>query len=421
MIRSLWFRTIAGSVLRSNFLAFVLLALPWNGHAQHAPVWVGAWASSQQIPEPKNALGADDLRDATLRQIVHLSIGGSAIRVHLSNAFGVAPLHLMSVHVARSKARDSATIDAAADRELHFAGRIDVIIPAGAEYVSDPLDYAVAAGADLAISIHYGDPPEQETGHPGARATSYLVHGDMVSGASFTPAKNVDHWYQLSGVDVARDGGFSIVALGDSITDGHGATTNGNDRWPDLLARRLQAAGRHSVGVLNEGIGGNRVLDDGPGPNALARFDRDVLAQTAVRYVIVLEGVNDLGLLARTMRASAEEHAVLVRRIIAAYAQMVARAHAHGVFAIGSTILPYGGSDYYHPDAVSEADRQTVNAWIRSAGHFDAVIDFDKTMRDPSHPDRLLPKFDSGDHLHPSPAGYAAMADSVPLSMFGAR
>ena len=405
--------------MRVDFLAFVLVALPSS--AQRAPVWVGSWASSQQIPEPKNALAADDLRDATLRQIVHLSIGGRAIRVHLSNAFGVAPLHLMSVHIARASAETSAAIDAATDRELRFAGQGDVIVPVGAEYISDPLAYALGAGADLAISIHYGDPPQLETGHPGSRTTSYLVHGDMASAASFTAAKRVDRWYQLSGVDVATDGGFSIVALGDSITDGHGATTNGNDRWPDVLARRLQGAGRDQVGVLNQGIGGNHVLDDGLGPNALARFDRDVLAQTAVRYVIVLEGVNDLGGLARTMKASGEEHAALVRRIVAAYAQMIVRAHAHNVFVIGGTIPPYGGSDYYHPDAASEADRQTVNAWIRSAGHFDALIDFDKTMRDPSHPGRLLPSFDSGDHLHPSPAGYAAMADCVPLSIFGWR
>jgi lysophospholipase L1-like esterase len=301
---------------------------------------------------------------------------------------------------------------------LRFAGQGDVMVPAGAEYISDSLEYAVTAGADLAISIYYGAPPEQQTCHPGARATSYLVHGDLVSAASITPSKKMDHWYQISGVDVARDGGFSIVTLGDSITDGHGATTNGNDRWPDVLARRLDSAGRHDSGVLNQGIGGNRVLDDGSGPNALARFDRDVLAQTAVRYVIVLEGVNDLGGRTRTMKASAEEHAAFVRRIEAAYAQMVARAHAHNIFVMGSTILPYAGSDYYHPDAASEADRQAVNAWIRTAGNFDAVIDFDKTMRDPSHPDRLMPQFDSGDHLHPSPAGYKAMADCVDLLVF---
>ena len=171
------------------------------------------------------------------------------------------------------------------------------------------------------------------------------------------------------------------------------------------------------MGVLNEGIGGNRLLLDGLGPNALARFDRDVLAQTAVRAVIVLEGVNDLGTLTRDHDVSAEEHAALVRRIEAAYAQMIERAHAHGVRVIGATILPYVGSKYYHPGPESEADRQAINAWIRVAGHFDAVVDFDKVTRDPEHPDRLLPAYDSGDHLHPGPAGYKAMGEAIPLTL----
>lgn len=402
-----------------KFLPVLLVAVVWNGYPQRMPFWVGSWASSQQIPELNNALPADDLRDATLRQIVHLSAGGRRIRVRLSNAFGVAPLHLMSVHVARSAANASAAVDPATDEPLSFAGRGDVTIPAGAEYISDPLDYPVKAGADLAVSICYGDPPDQETGHPGSRATSYLVRGTLVSAPNLTGAMKIEHWYQLSGVDVAADGdGFSIVTLGDSITDGHGATTNGNNRWPDALARRLQAAGLRTVGVLNEGIGGNHLLTDGLGPNALARFDRDVLAQTAVRYVIVLEGVNDLGGLARTMEASAAEHADLVHRVIAAYEQIITRAHAHNLRVIGGTILPYGGPTYYHPDAASEADRQAVNTWIRTRGHFDEVVDFDRVTRDPSHPDRLLPAFDSGDHLHPSPAGYAAMAETIPVSIF---
>ncbi len=407
--------------MRVAYLTVAFLASSCIGFGQLAPFWVGSWASSQQIPEPNNALAADDLRDATLRQVIHLSIGGSAIRVHLSNAFGIAPLHLLSVHVARSTPNTSAAIDPATDKALHFAGQGDVVIPAGAEYISDPLDYAMPAGADLAISIYYGDPPNQETAHPGSRATSYLVRGDLVSAAILTRAKKVDHWYQISAVDVAANGGFSIVALGDSITDGHGATTNGNDRWPDILARRLQAAGRNDVGVLNQGIGGNHLLTDGLGPNLLARFDRDVLAQTAVRYLIVLEGVNDLGGLSRNMEASPAEHAVLSHRIIAAYEQIIARAHAHNIVVIGGTILPYSGSDYYRPDAASEADRQAVNAWIRASGHFDAIVDFDKVMRDPTLPDRLLPEYDSGDHLHPSPTGYAAMAAAISLSIFGLR
>lgn len=396
----------------------VLSASAWRGERQRsADSWVGSWACSQQIPEPANALPNDDLRDATLRQLVHISAGGNTIRVHLSNAFGTAALHLTSVHVAHPVSTTSAAINPSTDKPLSFSGQLDVTIPPGAEYISDSLPYPLAPGANLAISIHFDEPPKQETGHPGSRATSYLVHGNLVSAADLPNAKKVEHWYQLSGVDVAAGvGAFSIVALGDSITDGHAATTNGNDRWTDVLARRLQAAGFRNAGVLNQGIGGNHLLTDGLGPNALARFDRDVLAQTAVRDLIVLEGVNDLGGLARTKSVSSAEHAALVQRLIGAYEQIVIRGHAENLRVIGGTIMPYVGSDYYHPDAMSEADRQAVNAWIRTRGHFDAVIDFDKVMRDPDHPDRLLPAYDCGDHLHPSPAGYAAMANAIPLS-----
>jgi lysophospholipase L1-like esterase len=387
--------------------------------AQPASWWIGSWAASQQIPEPQNALPIDDLRDATLRQIVHLSCGGDAIRVHISNAFGTAPLHLSSVHVARALSSSASTIDPETDRPLTFHGSQDVIVPPAAEFLSDPLDYPVRPGADLAVSIHYDDPPERETGHPGSRATSYLIHGNFVTAADLPKAKTVEHWYQLSGIDVAAaSNAASVVILGDSITDGHGATTNGNDRWTDVLARRLQSdPARSSIGVLNQGIGGNHLLSDGLGPNALARFDRDVLAQTGVRYLIVLEGVNDLGGLARTQEVSPAEHAAFVQRVIAAYEQIIVRAHAHGIRIAGCTILPYVGSTYYHPGPASESDRQAVNAWIRSPGHFDIVIDFDQVTRDPSHPDRLRSSFDSGDHLHPSPAGYAAMANAVPLAL----
>jgi lysophospholipase L1-like esterase len=246
-----------------------------------------------------------------------------------------------------------------------------------------------------------------------------VAHGDLVSAVSLPDAKTVEHWYQVSGVDVAGpEKASTVVTLGDSITDGHGTTTNGNDRWPDVLAGRIEAdKSTRMMGVVNEGIGGNRLLLDGLGPNALARFDRDVVAQTAVRAVIVLEGVNDLGTLTRDHDVSAEEHAALVGRIEAAYSQMIERAHAHGIRVIGATIMPYGGSNYYHPGPESEADRQAINAWIRVAGHFDGVVDFDQVTRDPQHPDRLLPAYDSGDHLHPGPVGYKAMGDAIPLKL----
>ncbi|MGA9673029.1 MAG: SGNH/GDSL hydrolase family protein [Terracidiphilus sp.] len=363
---------------------------------------------------------ADDLRDATVRQIVHLSVGGSALRVQLSNAFGTEPLHFTSVHIARPLSPASSAIDASSDRPLTFAGSADVTVPAGAEFLSDPLEFAVAPLSDLAVTFHLDAAPTRETGHPGSRATSYYVRGDFAAAADLTEAKHVDHWYQITEIDVqAAQGASAVVALGDSITDGHGATTNGNDRWTDVLTARLQATPKtRNIGVSNQGIGGNHLLTDGLGPNALARFDRDVLAPASVRWVIVFEGVNDLGGLAREGEATQAEHVALVSRVLAAYQQMIARAHAHGLRVYGATITPYVGSAYYHPGPLSEADRQAVNQWIRSAGRFDAVIDFDAVVRDPAHPDQLLPAYDCGDHLHPSPAGYKAMGNAIPLSLF---
>lgn len=406
-------------------LAFLVFASCARGQAPapSAPkpqAWVASWGASQQVPEPQNALPADDLRDATVRQIFHLSAGGSALRVHVSNAFGTEALRITSVRIARPLSPASSAIDAATDRPLRFAGNEEVTVPPGAEFVSDPLDDAVAPLSDIAVTFHLDAAPAVETSHPGSRATSYYLHGDVVSAPALAGAKQVDHWYQISEIDVqSTPDAASVVALGDSITDGHGATTNGNDRWTDVLAARLQAsASTRDIGVSNQGIGGNHLLTDGLGPNALARFDRDVLAPAAVRWVIVFEGVNDLGGLARNGEVSPAEHAALVQRVIAAYQQIVLRAHAHGLRVYGATVTPYAGSNYYHPGPLSEADRQAVNVWIRAAGHFDAVIDFDAVVRDPQHPDRLLPAFDCGDHLHPSPAGYKAMGNAIPLDLF---
>jgi lysophospholipase L1-like esterase len=382
--------------------------------------WIATWGASQLIPEPQNALASDDLRDATVRQIFHISAAGAEVRVHLSNAFGTEALHFSSVHIARPLSSASAAIDPATDKTLTFAGSGEVTVPSGAEFVSDPIEFPVASRSDLAVTFHLDTPPDRQTGHPGSRATSYYVHGDSVAAPNLDNPKRVDHWYQVSEVDVlAAPGAATIVALGDSITDGHGATTNGNDRWTDVLAARLQASsGTRGIGVSNQGIGGNHLLIDGLGPNALARFDRDVLAPAGTRWVIVFEGVNDLGGLARNGEVMPAEHAALVKRVLAAYQQLIARAHAHGLRVIGATITPYVGSDYYHPGPLSEADRQAVNQWILSAGNFDAVVDFDKVVADPQHPDRLLPTYDCGDHLHPSPAGYRAMGEAIPLSLF---
>jgi lysophospholipase L1-like esterase len=385
-----------------------------------SPVWVGSWAASQQVPEPQNALSPDDLRDATVRQIVHLTLAGSTVRVHISNAFGIAPLHFTSVHIARPLSAAASKIDPASDRALSFSGSSDVTVPAGAEYISDPIDYPVTALSNLAITYYLETPPVQQTSHPGSRSTTYFTHGNLVSAVDLPDAKKIDHWYLISGVDVTTTpNSFSIVTLGDSITDGHAATTNGNDRWPDVLAQRLQAAPEtRAISVLNHGIGGNHLLIDGLGPNALARFDRDVLAQPGIRFVILLEGINDLGGLSKKGEAPPAEHDLLVHRMLSSYEQIVTRAHSHGIYVIGATILPDGGSKYYHPGSSDEADRQKINQWIRAAGHFDAVVDFDKVVMDPNHQDQILPAYDSGDHLHPSPAGYRAMGEAIPLSLF---
>src|SRR5579863_3722297 len=404
--------------LIAGLLAMATCAMAKQGAKQGT--WVESWGTSQQIPEPQNSLPTDDMRDATLRQIVHLSLGGSAMRVHLSNAFGTVALHFTSVHVAHPLSPSGAAIDPGTDHALTFNGKPDVTIPPGAEYVSDALDVPVAPLSNMAVTFHLEAPPMPETGHPGSRSTSYYEHGDAVTATDLPDAKHVDHWYQLTGIDVlAGPDAGTVVALGDSITDGHATTTNGNDRWTDELAARLQADKKmRDVGVSNQGIGGNHLLTDGLGPNALARLDRDVLAPAGVQWVIVFEGVNDLGGLARTGEVPPEEHAARVQHVIAAYEQILMRAHAHGLTVIGATITPYVGSDYYHPGPRSEDDRQAVNQWIRAAGHFDAVIDFDAVVRDPQRPDHLLAAYDCGDHLHPSPAGYRAMGEAVPLAMF---
>jgi lysophospholipase L1-like esterase len=406
-----------GAMLLYTIVLFLVGATSEGSEARTS--WIGSWAASQQLVEPGNALPAEDLRDATLRQIVHLSLGGTGMRVRLSNRFGTTPLVVMAAHIARPVSPGSERIVPGSDTALTFSGSPSVTIPSHADYLSDPVSFPANALSDVAITLHIGAAPDEQTGHPGSRATSYITHGDLVSVAELRGAKTVEHWYFIAGVDVpAPPGATAAVVLGDSITDGHGATTNGNDRWTDALAQRLQTSpATRNIAVLNQGIGGNHLLTDGLGPNALARFDVDVIGQPGVRYLIVLEGINDIGLLARKGEVAPAQHEALVRRIVGAYGQMIARAHTHDIKVIGATIMPFAGSSYYRPGPASERDRQAVNEWIRTPGHFDEVIDFDKIARDPEHPERLLSAFDCGDHLHPSPAGYAAMAQGVPLSL----
>lgn len=402
-------------------ILLLLASASAQGHPNDSQLrWIGSWATSQQLVEPNNALSPEDLRDATLRQIVHLSIGGNQVRVRFSNRFGSTPLTLTSVHIARAVSPDSSKIAAPTDKALSFFGQSDITIPPHADYLSDPISFPADPLSDVAITLHLDAAPQEQTGHPGSRATSYVTHGNLVSAAELQGAKTVDHWYFVAGIDVeATQEAAAIVVLGDSITDGHGATTNGNDRWTDVLARRLQAqSDTRNLAVLNQGIGGNHLLTDGLGANALSRVDHDVIAQPGVRYLIVFEGINDVGMLARSADPTQKDHDTLVHRMTAAYEQIIVRAHTSGIKVVGATMTPFVGSDYYHPTPANDADRQAVNDWIRNPANFDAVIDFDKIARDPQHPERLLPAFDCGDHLHPSPAGYAAMAQAIPLTLF---
>src|SRR5688572_23696521 len=379
--------------------------------------WTAAWASAQMVPVNDQVVPHEWLEDATLRQVVRVGLTAPKLRLRLSNAYGTVPLAIGAVTVARSADNRTARIEGPA-AAVRFGGQAATVIPAGAEVWSDPVEFAVTAGRDVAVSIRLPGPPSPPTGHPGSRATSWFVHGDQTAAEDLPGARTAPRWLILAGIEVFAPEARALVVFGDSITDGFGVQPDTNLRWTDHLAARLRADPElGQVAVLNAGIGGNRLLLDGLGPNALARFERDVLSQPGVTHVIVLEGVNDLGVLTRDGPASSEQHAALVEQATEALRQIVLRARARGIKAIGGTILPFGASAYYHPPVETEADRQAINAWIRTPGNFDAVIDFDTAMRDPANPSRLDPALDSGDGLHPSLEGYRAMAATVPLEL----
>jgi lysophospholipase L1-like esterase len=398
-----------------------------SASARHDAQWVASWAAMPQLTEPSNmppapyTQSASVLTDTTLRQTVHVTIGGSRIRLRFSNAFGGAPLQLTKVAVALPVG-GAAGVSGTQPGTMHpvtFGGRPSVVVPTGALMVSDPLDLRVPPLSNLTVTAYLakGQASTAITSHPGSRTTSYLAHGDQVGATDLVRATPVDHWYFISDLEVLEPARASAVdVIGDSLTDGRGSTTNGNDRWPDQLAARLQAyRSTADVAVINEAAGGNRVLNDGLGPNALARFDRDVLAQSGVEAVIVFEGVNDIG----TADATARAQRVVTADLIQAYQQMIVRAHAQGIRVYGGTITPFGGNSMYDdPQGLRDRSREAVNTWIRNSRAFDAVIDFDRAARDPQDPERLRPSYDVGDHLHMNPAGYAALAAAVPLSLF---
>ncbi|MBB5697850.1 SGNH/GDSL hydrolase family protein [Sphingomonas yantingensis] len=379
--------------------------------------WQPAWVSAQMVPGGDNRLVSGAMTDASLRQTVRVSAGGPRIRIRISNAFGTKPLIVRSASIARPVRPGAAAVQTASLVPIRFGGRAGMAVPPGSDWLSDPVEMPVAAFDDLSVTLHVAGEPGEQTSHPGSRATSWLAKGDATRDPAMAVAAPTEHWFNLSGVEVEACGRTgAVVVLGDSITDGRGSTTNGNDRWPDLLARRLAADRRtRGMAVLNQGIGGNRVLADGLGPSALARLDRDVLALAGVTDLIVFEGVNDIGTLSRTERPIQADADALFDALTGAYAQIAARARARGLRVHGATITPFGASDYYHATPLIEGLRTRVNAWIRTPGHFDGVIDLDRVVADPARLDRLAAAFDTGDGLHPNPAGFARMAAAVPI------
>jgi lysophospholipase L1-like esterase len=394
----------------SKMLAAALLLVAFPVCAQ--TVWTGSWAAA-----PVASAKSEKIEETGMvyRDIVHLSLGGKALRLRISNEFGTSSLAVSSVHVALSAG--SGAIKPATDHAVMFGGVESVVIPAGSLAVSDAVAMPVGALADLAVTITV---PQQTgatlTWHQLAMSTNYIAPGtDSVSAVKLEGAKTVTSWYLLKGVDVdAGPKAAAVVVLGASISDGYHSTMDANARWPDDLARRLQANhATANVGVLDEGISGNRLLHDMTGPSALARLDRDVLTQSGVKYVIISLGTNDIG---RTFFPSHPGESVTTEQMDWGLQQIALRAHSRGIKVYAALLSPFGGAGYYSADG--ETMRQAYNNFMKTSPIFDGVIDFDKVTRDPAQPTRLLPAFDSGDHLHPNDAGYKAMGDAIDLKLF---
>jgi lysophospholipase L1-like esterase len=381
--------------------------------------WMATWAAVQQPPLPGSV---ENFKAESLRLPVHVSAGGRRVRILLSNQYGDRPLVIGAAHIARRTA--GADIDTKSDRPLMFAGRTTVTIPAGGSIQSDPADLTVPALADLAVTLYLPEGAAATTVHVLAQQTSYVSGGDATTQAHFPVSRKLDTRPFLSRVDVANGpAGYAVVAFGDSLVDGDGSTVDANHRWTDALAARLQQSGLN-VSVLNAGLIGNRLLQNSPsdsqfgtalGSSGLHRFEQDALAQPGAKVTIVRIGSNDLGF---PNKLAPKSEAADSGALIAGYRQLIGAAHRHGQAVIGTTMPPFENADlpgYYTP--ARDATRQQVNGWIRTAGEFDAVVDFDAILKDPAHPARLLPRYDSGDHLHPNDAGYAALAAAVPLPL----
>ena len=395
---------------KSLFIVAFSFALSFTSFTAFAQKWVGTWTTAMQLVEPHNLAPEPGLSGNSIREIVQISVGGDKIRVKFSNEHGKSPLNIKAVEIAvATSSGSSADIKVGTMKSLKFKGKAGVTIEAGKMVASDAIDFKLRNRENVAITIHYGECDNKiVTGHPGSRTTSYLVEGN---GSDFSKAKKTNHWYTICGIDVVGNKNTRAVAiLGNSITDGRGSTTNMQDRWPDNLSRALlDNAKTKDVAMLNLGIGGNCVLRGGLGPTGASRFTRDIMQQEGVKYVIIFEGINDLG--------SCRNGEQTANALIEAYKKMIVEAHAKGIKVYGGTITPFKGNKYHTPD--HEAARTKVNTWIRTSGAFDAVIDFDKMIRDSANPEALQSKYlYENDWLHPNAEGYKTMGSSIDLKLF---
>jgi lysophospholipase L1-like esterase len=410
--------------MKVRLSAFFLFATTFAAAQEH---WVATWATAElmaRLPAAAPAANAKQppatpppgsrFNNQTVRMIARASIGGRRLRIKLQNAFGNPPVMIGAAHIAL-RAKDSEIVPGF-DRALSFDGAPGCMIGPGVVLLSDPVDLTFAPLADLAVSLYITDETGPPTSHATALHTTYIQSGDATSATSMPDAAHTQAYYWLAGIDVmAPAAAAAIVTFGDSITDGARSSNEANHSWPALLAARLAAnKATVEIGVANMGIGGNRVLRDVSGVSALGRFDRDVLSQSGVKWVMLLEGINDIG-----HGATTPAEPVTAENLIGSYKQLIERAHTQGVQVIGCTLTPYEGANYHRDDF--EKVREDVNAWIRTPGNFDGVVDFEAAVRDPANPKKFLPEFDPGDHLHPNDKGYEAMANAIDLGIFSGK
>ena len=395
--------------LKALLLTAFVAVLSWSP-ANAGKHWVATWATAEQVVEPHNCPPAPGLENNSIRQIVQTSISGKVVRVKFSNEFSQGPVTINAAEIAQAAtAGASSDIVAGTEVSLTFNGSKSVTIQPGQLVTSDPVKFPMGTRQNVAITMHLGEASSTSvTGHPGSRTDSYLIEGQ---GSDFTNAVKTAHWYIINAIEIqAEKKARAIVVLGNSITDGRGSTTNEQNRWTDNLSRRLLANKKTSrVSVLNMGLGGNCILQGGLGPTGKSRYPRDLFQQEGVKYIILFEGVNDLG-----GRGDAIAKANQIQEV---YKQIIAEAHERGIKVYGASVMQFKGNNYYSEN--HEAGRQQLNQWIRASGYFDGVIDFDAAMGNPDDPAQLNPKYlFENDYLHPNAEGYVTMGDCIDLKLF---